>query len=395
MTERKVLNKYYPPDFDPEKLITRRSFLRNKGGGTPMMQVRMMMPFSMCCHSCGEFVYIGKKFNSKVERIKTEDYLGIAIWRFYGRCPNCRAEFAFKTDPKNTNYILEFGGDRTYEPIQEGMLEESAYKQKRKEMEEDADMKMEMKTYNTANELQGLEALDELRKINKRFVNVSSTTEKALQWLQTNKGDDDVMILSKEDENDLEVAKVEISRRKTKKEEIDLEEDRKLDPLEVSDSKDCSATIPNQSSSSSASITNTTTTAESAGEAAASSSSRKRKDMAGTDEESASGGRGVNPSQRGGDAGQADDDDRVVKREVKEEGGDSDDERLRLSHRKVPKRFTYKDGSTPQEEQAAIVAPAKLLESRPMFVVKRKEEEQQETTNLVGGGYGSSGSESG
>ena len=41
MSERKVLNKYFPPDFDPE-LITRRKHPKNS-----QQVVRLMAPFSM------------------------------------------------------------------------------------------------------------------------------------------------------------------------------------------------------------------------------------------------------------------------------------------------------------------------------------------------------------
>lgn len=73
MGERKVLNKYYPPDFDPS-LIPR--FRRQKN---QQITVRMMLPMNVQCTSCGEFMYAGKKFNSKKECALGEDYLGILV----------------------------------------------------------------------------------------------------------------------------------------------------------------------------------------------------------------------------------------------------------------------------------------------------------------------------
>jgi len=48
------------------------------------------------CNTCGEYIYKGKKFNSKKETVEDEDYLGIQIHRFYIRCPRCVAVIAFK-----------------------------------------------------------------------------------------------------------------------------------------------------------------------------------------------------------------------------------------------------------------------------------------------------------
>lgn len=98
MSDRKVLNKYYPPDFDPRK-IPKGKKKRDHG-----QKVRMMMPMSVRCDSCGEYIYRGKKFNSMKETVEGEDYLGIKIVRLEMRCTNCLAEFAIKTDPQNSDY---------------------------------------------------------------------------------------------------------------------------------------------------------------------------------------------------------------------------------------------------------------------------------------------------
>jgi Saf4/Yju2 protein len=48
-----------------------------------------------------------------------EDYLGIRIFRFYFHCKNCGAEISMKTDPKNSDYAMEQGATRNYEPWRE------------------------------------------------------------------------------------------------------------------------------------------------------------------------------------------------------------------------------------------------------------------------------------
>ncbi|KAI5249944.1 DUF572-domain-containing protein [Aureobasidium subglaciale] len=114
MAERKVISKYYPPDFDPSKLRQKRS--PNNPGTLPTVTV--MSPFSMRCSSCSTYIYKGRKFNARKEKAE-ETYLTIPIHRLYIRCTGCSSEICFKTDPKSTGYVCEKGATRNSEPWKE------------------------------------------------------------------------------------------------------------------------------------------------------------------------------------------------------------------------------------------------------------------------------------
>jgi len=75
----------------------------------------MMMPFTMRCNTCGNYAYVGTKYNMRKETCLDENYLGIRIYRFYVKCSTCYAHMTFKTDPKNHDYVVEHGATRNYE----------------------------------------------------------------------------------------------------------------------------------------------------------------------------------------------------------------------------------------------------------------------------------------
>ncbi|KAI8102508.1 hypothetical protein M9435_006108 [Picochlorum sp. BPE23] len=173
MAERKVLNKYFPPDFDPSK-VPKAKTIRS---GDKQMKVRMMLPMSVRCNTCGNFMYKGTKFNTRMENVKGEDYLGIRLYRFYYKCTNCSAEFCMKTDPKSTDYIVEAGATRNYEAWRDKEEAAERVKAKREEEEKGDAMKaLENRTLDSKREMDIMTALDEMKSLKSRHANIDHDT---------------------------------------------------------------------------------------------------------------------------------------------------------------------------------------------------------------------------
>lgn len=168
MSERKVLNKYYPPDFDPSK-IPRVRQAKNR-----QFTVRLMAPFNMKCKTCGEYIYKGKKFNARKEDVDNENYLGIRIYRFYIKCTRCLSEISFKTDPASTDYVIEAGATRNFMALK--LAEEQAQREVDAEKEEERTNPMKLlenRTKASRGEIEMVEALEELKELNKRKVAIN------------------------------------------------------------------------------------------------------------------------------------------------------------------------------------------------------------------------------
>ncbi len=188
-----MLNKYYPPDFDPSKLP------RNKKPKTNDMKVRMMLPMSVRCKTCGNYMYKGTKFNTRKEDVMGETYLGIQVFRFYWRCTACAAEFTLKTDPKNADYIVEHGAIRNFEPWREKDAAQAEAKQQREDEEKGNAMKaLENRTLDSKREMDIMAALDDMRALNARHNKI--TTEDALAALKREGEQEDADPLEDDDE---------------------------------------------------------------------------------------------------------------------------------------------------------------------------------------------------
>ncbi|XP_015793501.1 coiled-coil domain-containing protein 94 [Tetranychus urticae] len=158
MSERKVLNKYYPPDFDPSKVP------RLRHPKTRQYTVRIMVPFNMQCNTCGDYIAKAKKFNARKETIENESYLGLKVFRFYFKCPVCMAEITFKTDPKSYDYELEHGATRNFQALrlsEQKALEEA--KEKEEEVKSNPIKLLEERQLASRREMEELEELEELK----------------------------------------------------------------------------------------------------------------------------------------------------------------------------------------------------------------------------------------
>lgn len=167
MSERKVLNKYYPPDYDPAK-IPKLKLAKDR-----QYVIRVMAPFHMRCKTCGNYIYKGTKFNSRKETCQDEDYLGLRVFRFYIKCTKCVAEITFKTDPGNQDYAIEHGATRNFEA--EKLLQEQEKREQAQEEEDEGNpMKLlEKRTRDSKREMERLENLEELKDLNQRQANIN------------------------------------------------------------------------------------------------------------------------------------------------------------------------------------------------------------------------------
>jgi len=155
MAERKVLNFYYGKDFDPNVRLKRKVKEQQK--------VRIMVPFSLQCLTCGGFTYKARKFNA-LKEVTKEKYLTIPIVRFYFSCPHCSATITFKTDPKNFDYVCEYGATRNYDAGKTRReVEEALAQQKAEEERGDAMKQLENRMLESKREMEQQQALEELQ----------------------------------------------------------------------------------------------------------------------------------------------------------------------------------------------------------------------------------------
>ncbi|RDA95711.1 hypothetical protein CP533_1083 [Ophiocordyceps camponoti-saundersi (nom. inval.)] len=177
MSERKVLQKHYPPDFDYRQLPRGRG---KKSSELRWQTVRIMAPFTMRCMTCGEFIYRGTKFNARKEMNPDEKYFAIQVIFLHIKCTRCSAAITFRTDPKNIDYAMVKGAVRNMEPWRNRQAEEETIEERLDRLEQEeaeaagekeknAMADLEAKNADARREMAVADALDELRHRNARI----------------------------------------------------------------------------------------------------------------------------------------------------------------------------------------------------------------------------------
>lgn len=160
MGERKPACHYIPPDFDPNKPARR---CKPQNG---QHQVRFMLPMSIQCSNCGDYMFQGTKANCRKELCYKEFYKGINVYRIYMHCKACYAEITIKTDPEHGDYIVEKGATRHFEPWHE--LQLAQVQEMKQKIMGTLPEKIEDKTVNTQLEMEQRRELERLRAINNK-----------------------------------------------------------------------------------------------------------------------------------------------------------------------------------------------------------------------------------
>jgi len=119
MAERKAVNKYYPPEWDPSKgsinKFRNSHPLRDRARKLDqgILIIRFEMPFNIWCGGCNNMIAKGVRFNAEKKQIGK--YFSTKIWNFRMKCHLCDNHIEIKTDPEHTDYVIASGAERKAE----------------------------------------------------------------------------------------------------------------------------------------------------------------------------------------------------------------------------------------------------------------------------------------
>ncbi|KAG7573313.1 CWC16 protein [Arabidopsis suecica] len=221
MGERKGLNKYYPPNFDPRKIP------RIRKPKNQQKKFRSMVPLRIRCNTCGNYMSAGTKINCREEKVIGETYLGIKIHRFYFKCSKCCSELILKTDSKNSTYVVESGATATRVCDQN---------EEEKQAEESGDVmsSLEKRTLVSKREIEVMAALDEMKSMKSRRVSVS--VDSMLEALSRRHKEEE-QVANEEDAALIKSIRFGMQRRIVDEDTDEMKEKKKKGRMEAIDEK--------------------------------------------------------------------------------------------------------------------------------------------------------------
>lgn len=116
MADRKAINKYYPPDWDPSKGSVNRYKkshpLRDRARKIDqgILVVRFEMPFNVWCLKCNNHIGMGVRYNA--EKSKVGSYYTSPIHQFRMKCHLCDNYFVIQSEPSKFDYTIISGARR-------------------------------------------------------------------------------------------------------------------------------------------------------------------------------------------------------------------------------------------------------------------------------------------
>ncbi|TNY17695.1 CWC16 protein [Rhodotorula diobovata] len=113
-------NRYYPPDYDPDKHSTLNSYHGKHALGKRahkidqgILVVRFELPFNIWCGTCHAHIGQGVRYNA--EKQKVGNYHSTPILAFRFKCHLCQGRIEIRTDPQNTRYVVTEGAKQKNE----------------------------------------------------------------------------------------------------------------------------------------------------------------------------------------------------------------------------------------------------------------------------------------
>ncbi|KAG1725368.1 DUF572-domain-containing protein [Suillus paluster] len=121
-------NKYYPPDYEPDKHKSLNAYRGKHALGDRARKLdkgilitRFELPFNIWCGTCNNHIGMGVRYNA--EKKKVGAYYSTPIYSFRCKCHLCDGWFEIQTDPKNTRYVVVSGArqkDEDWDPEDNG-----------------------------------------------------------------------------------------------------------------------------------------------------------------------------------------------------------------------------------------------------------------------------------